>query len=97
MVRTVAWMQSLGFRTTDSGDGRINVQAGMEGALPFPHVVAIIDDPLEMVAESWRLLDACKAAGLTGARIEASYSPCDGVALVMLYGVEDASWGADEP
>ena len=28
MTRTVSWLQNLGYRTTDSGDGILNVEAG---------------------------------------------------------------------
>jgi len=92
MLRTVAWVQSLGFRTTDSGDGVINVEAGMEGALPVAHVVAVVDVG-ELITAAHHLLGACKAKGLhhlDDFGIEATYSPVDEVATLMLIGVSDA-------
>lgn len=90
MVRTVAWMQSHGFKTCDSGDGVLNVEAGMEGALDFPHVFAQVPPP-EMVALATWLRILADVEGI-GGKVECSYSPDDGVAMVALYGVTDADW-----
>lgn len=51
---TVGWMASKCFQTTDSGDGKTNVEAGMEGALTVPHVHAVCDIAV-MVHEAERL------------------------------------------
>lgn len=95
MHRTVRWMRKLGFHTTDSGDGVTNVEAGMEGALEVPHVVATVA-PLEGVALSHRLLEACRRKGLPvgegegGVSVEFCYLPGKGVGLLTLWGVTDA-------
>ena len=93
----VDWLNDNGFRTTDSGDGVTNVAAGMEGALPFPHVV-IRTEPQYMVREAKRLLstleeDHIAVYGVPGRSIEATFSPVDGVATIMLVGIT----GADVP
>jgi hypothetical protein len=85
--KTVTWLRSLGFKTCDSGDGVINVEAGMEGALDIPHVAMAVDSD-KMKEESHRLYDACLLAGISG-KIEVSYDPADGVAILMLYDVLD--------
>ena len=90
MVRTVAWLQRHGFRTCDSGDGVLNVDAGMDGALDFPHVFAKVQ-PNMMVDDADHLRRLATAAGM-GGTVECSYSPDDGTATVALYGVTDADW-----
>ena len=91
MKRTVAWLQSLGFQTTDSGDGVTNVEAGMEGALDFPHVMMSVPPPLRLIQESERLLETCRLVGIQGFKIEASYDPDDSSCILMLTGVTDES------
>lgn len=92
MVRTVAWVRSLGFETTDSGDGVTNVDAGMEGAMSVPHVVARVPTHA-LVAYADVMWGAVRVRGLDrrGATVEAVYGPGDGVATVVIYGVTDAN------
>lgn len=75
----VALLWRHGFTTTDSGDGVS--KASDAGALDVPHVFAVVDSGL-LIAESHRLADLL-AGEDPGWTVEASYSPRDGVALLM--------------
>ncbi len=105
--RTVAWLRSEGFITTDSGDGVTNLAAGMEGALPFPHVFMRVP-PDVAHEEARRLLRLLKSHGLdvdpglksaeAGQTPEAytrsvcaSYLPEPDVAMLELIGLDDSS------
>lgn len=91
MRRTVRWVRSLGFETTDSGDGITNVEAGMECALDFPHVVCKVDDPNTGVERAKFLHKCCKDLGLpvpTKVSVEFSYNPED-VGVILLIGLTD--------
>lgn len=74
-------LRAAGFDTTDSGDG--SKVTWQEGALPFRHVVAQVE-PADLIREAHRLQALAGHLGLTGWGIEASYSPADGVALLVL-------------
>jgi hypothetical protein len=91
MRKTVAWLQELGYDTVDSGDGVLNVKAGMEGALDFPHVAMVIDAG-KIVEEAQRLLKALIATGIQGGKVEANYDPADGLAIMTLMDVTDRSF-----
>jgi hypothetical protein len=89
ICKTVNLLCAAGFDTTDSGDGVS--KPDMACALPYPHVFAIVD-PARMVEEAQRLLDlvSCYAdMNLPGRAVEVSYSPIDGVAVLMLIGLRD--------
>ena len=90
--QTVVWLRRNHFDTTDSGDGITNVLAGMEEALEFPHVVMVVKPEL-LISEAKRLKKLCEDTNIplddANIGIEASYSPLDGVALIMLVGVND--------
>lgn len=95
MRRLVGWLNSWGYETTDSGDGVTNVEAGMEGALPFPHVVMVVHPPAALVTYSLGLLCDLEVIGVqmrgrSDRWIEATYDPVDGVATMMLAGLTDA-------
>lgn len=85
----VRWLRIHGFETTDSGDGVSKVDAIAEGeALAEPHVFMVCK-PSDMIAEAHRLLGLLEnldAQG-AGARIEASYNPNDGIAIISLFGL----------
>lgn len=91
MKMTVAWLRGLGFITIDSGDGVLNVEAGMEGAMDFPHVFMRVD-PSKMVEQAKTLLEACQNLKIEEAQIEVSYSPSDGLAVLSLIGVTDEAF-----
>lgn len=97
IVRTVALLNRLGFETTDSGDGKTNVEAGMEEALDFPHVVIrsckrdLARDADGLVAELEHIGVKLSPQGQGPVWIEATYDPADGTALVMLCGLDDAA------
>lgn len=89
MRRLVALLQSVGFQTTDSGDGVTNVEAGMEDALDFPHVFMTCDSR-KLVEEARRLLTIVRTwIRATEFQIECTYSPVDDTAVLALYGLTD--------
>mgnify|MGYP001563393018 CR=1 FL=1 len=95
MIKTVTWLRSLGFNTTDSGDGVINVGLGMEGALPMPHVFMVVaKDSMFHDADSlWTIVKLRFAAHISGIGVECSYSPEDQKCILALYGVTDLMFG----
>ena len=93
--RLVSWLNEHDFRTTDSGDGVTNVEAGMECALDFAHVFIEAGEAPRLVPEADRLKALLEVEGITlddqeGPYIEASYRPTDKVPIVALYGLTDA-------
>lgn len=99
IARTVEWLQGHGFQTTDSGDGRTKISDGSDpDALHLPHVNMRVD-PAEMVSRADLLKDLLLGRGILVAEsgafdgapeIVASYDPANGVAVLMLLGVDDA-------
>lgn len=92
MRDTVLWVRSLGFNTTDSGDGVTNVEAGMEGAMDIPHVFMPIASDGMAYGEADRLWEAVCEKGLgdhPDVDIQLSYSPKDGVSTLGLFGIND--------
>lgn len=100
MIKTVTWLQSLGFNTTDSGDGVQNVQDGMEGALEFPHVFMVLprfgQDPrdaadfLAFKCQERGIILGGDQAGETPC-VELTYLPHDRVTILALVGVQDSN------
>jgi hypothetical protein len=97
IAKTVHWLQSEGFITTDSGDGVSN--EGMECALDFPNVFMVVP-PSRIVPECNRLMKLLRekgveAGGLTPdgspkPHINGSYDPSGkGEAIVSLFYVDD--------
>jgi len=62
--KVVRLLNENGFKTTDSGDGHTNVNAGMEMALPFPHVMIVVTDPSTLSVEADRLVQLLKDQGV---------------------------------
>ena len=63
--------------------------------MSVPMVAMVVEDKTTVIDESHRLRGMLEAAGvpLDGERtLDASYSPLDGVALLILIGVDDSSW-----
>lgn len=93
----VRLLRQNGFKTTDSGDGVTNVANGMEGAMTVPHVVMRIE-PDEIIAEARRLQSLidpyCTEEGASGPFIEASFSPRDNIAVLVLFELSDADLNA---
>ena len=88
---TVMLLRSHGFETCDSGDGS-NHAAGMKGATPFPMVaVRVGASMMAFNADSLRQLLIAQGVvfgdGPNDPRIEASYDPHNGVAMVLLSNV----------
>lgn len=88
----VRHLRARGFDTTDSGDGAskfrrvCGTDAEAEAAwcaLPFPHVFAVLADPARLVAESNRLLAVLEEREPGQWRVEGSYCPNEGTALLL--------------
>ncbi len=78
----VRLLHLAGFRTTDSGDG-VSKTPGAE-VIPFPHV-AIQSTPDELLGAARRALVVLRESGLErGLVIEASFSPIDDSAVVLV-------------
>ena len=103
---TVWWLRRAGFETVDSGDGITKATDGdyEEGEfLPYSHV-AMLTTPSEIVRDADRLMAALEEAGVnfdpidpeTDPAIQASYSPVDGHAVLMLMNVDDKLLGLGE-
>lgn len=88
ILGTVRLLWDAGFVTTDSGDG---TKAGQMGcAIAVPHVFMRCE-PAVLVAEARRLVYFAASHGLVaadghGIAVQATYSPADGVAMLMLFG-----------
>lgn len=97
MVRTVALIRSFGLETTDSGDGVLNVEAGMEAALDFPHVIVMLDSAVFIDTTARRLASKLGAfvRPETEFHVEVSYSTKDDLAIATIIGLTDA--GLREP
>ena len=91
MVATVRLLQERGFRTCDSGDGVLNVEAGMEGAMEFPHVFCKVSAGM-MIEEAHRLWELTREFEMAGAKVESTYDPADHLAFLCLIDVTDATW-----
>lgn len=66
--KTVAWLNTNGFGTTDSGDGvskfdGVPEEEQMDGALDFANVAMSVE-PDKLLAEADRLLALCVSIGL---------------------------------
>ncbi len=99
----VVWLNAMGFRTTDSGDGS-NAKEGMGCAVDYP-MVAVEVEPKSLVHEADRLRQLLLERGVdftkgqldrsTGAdaicwpMIQGSYDPADGTAFLVLMNVAD--------
>jgi hypothetical protein len=91
----VALLIANGFRTADSGDGvSKGLDPSWEGGdwIEVPHVFIEVAPPV-MVAEADRLQALLESEGVTlvpgASSVEASYSPADGKAILMVMGVND--------
>lgn len=86
----VLWLNDQGYTTTDSGDGTNHLE-GMECAVPFPMVV--IRSPISFLTVS-RLYQLLEQKGVDfnreGVKLELSYDPHDGIAVLILTGVLSA-------
>ncbi|HEU4727721.1 MAG TPA: hypothetical protein VFT22_07525 [Kofleriaceae bacterium] len=92
---TVRWLWSLGFQTTDSGDGRRQgAKAEMAEALDVPHVFMVCA-PEDMIADADRLGREVIARGVTGETLslEATYFPLGGIGVIQLIGIDDQALG----
>ena len=94
--KTVAWLRSKGFETTDSGDGETNTYE-CDRSIPY---ISIMVDPARMAEESNRLLNLLRDSGLkigamtgdiTEPCIQATYDPGNKIAIIDLTGVKDSS------
>lgn len=94
--KTVKWLRSCGFDTTDSGDGVTH-----DHACDRDHAyVVIVTKPDDLAAEADLLVSVLKQAGIVVApqsmdpsaqvSIQASYDPANRIAVIDLTGLTDA-------
>lgn len=88
---TVRWLWSIGFQTTDSGDGRRQgAKADMPEAIDVPHVFMVCEPGLLIVqADSLRREIAARGISVESVSIEATYFPLEGVGAIQLFGISD--------
>ena len=92
------WGSSWNYETTDSGDGRSKFEAGTadETTLREPHVFIhadakyMVDAANDLLAtlRDGRLIDSA----LKRVRVEATYWPADGTAMLQVFGLDDSMW-----
>jgi hypothetical protein len=102
---TVRWLRSLGFDTTDSGDGKSKPRDPGE-VLDFPHVFMVVKRPRWLVDEANVLRMLLHERGIpiqqqgpdaSTPSIQANYDPGNGSATLMLMGVDDTMLIARNP
>lgn len=90
MRKIVNILTALGYQTTDSGDGVLNVEAGMEEALEVPHVMMVVEtDNLINEAEKLHEYIATRVKPSCDFYCEIAYSTADKKCVLMLMGVRD--------
>lgn len=86
----VSLLRQHGYDTTDSGDGITNIAAGMEGAIPAPHVHCVIDPASFMhAANKIVALLLLNGVEVQPGMVQVVYDPMDGVCTVSVYGIND--------
>lgn len=90
----VRLLRDAGFDTTDSGDGVSKPAVGRTLDIPHVHIRVLRAD---LIDASHAVRDLLKHRGVRFGKVqapcphvEATYSPCDGVAVVSVYGVDGA-------
>ena len=87
----VVWLRERGWVTTDSGDGS-NFDAGMEGALPFPHI-AVQSHEDTLLNDGRHLLKLLTYAGAPASvTVECSFNPADRSAVILVSEAERGGW-----
>ncbi len=91
--KTVRFLRDNHFVTTDSGDGETKQARGYIGE-PEPNVYMVVgNDPRDLIEEALRLKKVLveRFGEKVGdrARVEASYSPFDGISIIALHGLSD--------
>lgn len=91
---TVALLRAHGFDTTDSGDGVSKIGGELDHdneVMRVPHVFMRVQSAT-MIEESHRLAGLVRERFMwpTTATVEVTYSPVDGVAVLMLMGADDS-------
>lgn len=93
IVKTVKWLRSLGFKTTDSGDGETH-DYECDLQIPYVHMIC---SPGTVIEESERLLRLCLDRGVevsfaneenTNPHIQVTYNPFENFATLSLYNVK---------
>ncbi len=92
---TVRWLRGLGFKTTDSGDGRskFKVNPNVE-ALDHPHVFMVVEPDLAIhEAKRLRFELSKVAVEADPCDVQLMFDPLDGVAVLTLSFVDDERLG----
>ncbi len=95
--RLVTLLQERGFTTTDSGDG-VSKPAEARSFGDMPHVCIRSGSGVEAIEDARRLVEVLATAGVSRDQIpqlQATWSPLDGIAMVLLLGVTDADLGGE--
>lgn len=100
--RLVVMLRDYGFNTTDSGDG--SKADEMEGAVPFTMVAMRVENPEHLTMHARRLMrilnfghDIKFGQGENDPRIEATYTPSDNIAVIVLANVTDKMLKLEQP
>ncbi len=97
IVKTVEWLNGLGFKTVDSGDG---VTHDFECDRSYPYVVVSVEDPRELIQKTQELYKLLVEKGvhiepqgpevLPGkVNLQADYDPATASAMVQIMGISD--------
>jgi hypothetical protein len=91
IVRTVAWLNELGFKTCDSGGKTHEYECDRD------HAYVVIEVANGLFGETHRLVEELKAKGVlvqpigsSGPCIQASYDPANRLMFIDLMNVDDA-------
>lgn len=94
---TVEWLRLRRFVTIDSGDGVTKPGPDYPDALAVPHVFMRVDDVHQLGSEALRLYSSLGMHGIAvmpqgegPIYIEASFDPVNKIAVIGLFGVNDA-------
>lgn len=91
----VVLLNRLGYRTTDSGDGRLDGdKADMTCAIPIPHIAVVLPDDASLEDEALEILEAFRLTGDEPNEVQATVSMPAGMKLVFV--TWEAEWGPQD-
>lgn len=91
--RTVGWLNSLGFETTDSGDGKTHDYACDRD---YPYVVIRLSSFMSAMKRTFDLMYALEEKGISihpvgeGVSIQVTWDPSDDITLIDLAELDDS-------
>ncbi len=85
MQEIVDFINEVGYKTTDSGDGFTNAANGMEGTIDVPHVVVkSTKESMISDADSLSVILGERCCNWKNFTIEATYFPFEEVAMILI-------------